>query len=77
MLPTSKPFESDVISDGTQMVSKGETNTVLFESDVISDGTQIGSYQLVTPDGFESDVISDGTQIFFHVVERIFSLRVM
>ena len=29
-----------MISDGTQTVSKGETNTVLFESDVISDGTQ-------------------------------------
>ena len=57
-------FESDVISDGTQIAMPPVKAPAAFESDVISDGTQIprgaGSYQLV----FESDVISDGTQIF-------------
>ena len=34
-------FESDVISDGTQIVTgQGDTKSE-FESDVISDGTQI------------------------------------
>ena len=34
-------FESDVISDGTQMRGGGTNEYVWFESDVISDGTQI------------------------------------
>ena len=34
------PFESDVISDGTQTKSFHYRKQVLFESDVISDGTQ-------------------------------------
>ena len=34
-------FESDVISDGTQMLTIRKEIRKLFESDVISDGTQI------------------------------------
>ena len=38
------PFESDVISDGTQTISEPLVLTLLFESDVISDGTQTHDY---------------------------------
>ena len=34
-------FESDVISDGTQIVFNLFITFILFESDVISDGTQM------------------------------------
>ena len=34
------PFESDVISDGTQTYYNFQQPQHLFESDVISDGTQ-------------------------------------
>ncbi len=34
-------FESDVISDGTQIIFEAYAEGVSFESDVISDGTQI------------------------------------
>ena len=61
------PFESDVISDGTQTCCFFSCFTVLFESDVISDGTQTCNTQYDITNLFESDVISDGTQtqIFF------------
>ena len=40
-VPPVPPFESDVISDGTQMRWYSVFNLEQFESDVISDGTQI------------------------------------
>ena len=56
-------FESDVISDGTQIAERAEAPLTEFESDVISDGTQIAAWRAALLERFESDVISDGTQI--------------
>ena len=56
-------FESDVISDGTQIAAVASSSADQFESDVISDGTQIRNYFYAGVCSFESDVISDGTQI--------------
>ena len=56
------PFESDVISDGTQTGGAGDLRDDGFESDVISDGTQTRSPSRFGFSPFESDVISDGTQ---------------
>ena len=39
-MATNIPFESDVISDGTQTHAKMQNTMRGFESDVISDGTQ-------------------------------------
>ncbi len=37
-------FESDVISDGTQILLNTTQEAEVFESDVISDGTQIDNF---------------------------------
>ena len=42
-------FESDVISDGTQIKQCLIVARYLFESDVISDGTQIQIYSAKRP----------------------------
>ena len=63
-------FESDVISDGTQMLTIRKEIRKLFESDVISDGTQIPAAAVFLAVWFESDVISDGTQIQIYSAKR-------
>ena len=61
---TLSPFESDVISDGTQTQNATDLHECQFESDVISDGTQTCDITTCLVSMFESDVISDGTQTF-------------
>ena len=74
---TTKRFESDVISDGTQTLQFSIFPKYRFESDVISDGTQTIPPMMLQPCWFESDVISDGTQTLQRSDAARGSLRVM